>query len=83
MNAADKQLLVSLSQHEGWHLLTATFRQAHERQFLDLAKKLMRGDDVSPLELAEKRGYYMGIAEMLAGPDRALRSLLEKMNATE
>lgn len=83
MNDADKELLASLAQHEGWHALIRVYTQVRDDQYLKLAKVLMSGADISPIELAEKRGYYRGIGEMLSTPDRVLNALLKNMDATE
>lgn len=83
MNDTDKALLASLAQHEGWHTLQRIYTQVRDNQYLTLAKLLLNGTDVSQLELAERRGYYRGIGEMLTTPDRVVRSLLEKMDATQ
>ena len=83
MNEADREKLVSLAQHEGWHTLVRVYAEVRDGQYLRLAKALMQGTEISPVELAEKRGYYRGIGEMLTTPDRALKALLQNMDAVD
>lgn len=83
MTDGDKELLAQLAQHEGWHTLVKVYTQVREDQYMKLAKALLNGTEISPLELAEKRGYYRALGEMLTTPGRVLDALLAKMDATD
>lgn len=64
-----------LLQNPGWQRLRKRLEASKEAFMLDIAKRLMAGDKVNPLEIEFKRGWFKGAEAMILTPEQAEISL--------
>lgn len=69
------QNLHGLLEDKGWRSLYEIVQKAKDRWMHELAKRLMRGEKVSPEEIAWRRGYFAGAEWAASHPKQAIKSL--------
>lgn len=69
----DELLIGELPQHPAWSGLMEIAEERKKQKFDSFASKLIRGDAVSPEEIAYERGYYEGLRYIFREVERLKR----------
>lgn len=65
---ADRELISHLAQHPAWPELAVLAREKRDKAFDRLAKDLLRGHQISDVDVAFTRGFFRGMEFLIATP---------------
>jgi hypothetical protein len=75
--------LKELTEHPAWPELRAMAEQGKESYLRRIANRLLRGEAIEQRDLDYDRGYYQGIEDLLASPDKAVKQMRRALERAE
>jgi hypothetical protein len=76
---ASKEALAHLGQHPAWDQLRQLAKERADEETHRLAAALLRGETVTPEEIAYTRGFLKGCQWLLANPAMEARKLRQEL----
>jgi hypothetical protein len=71
----DVRMYDDLTEHAGWRHLRKRFEERQGLFLKSIAKRLLRGEEVSQSEIDFQRGYYTAVEDILDAPEKAVEKL--------